>query len=192
MSSYTDEASIEKYLLTDIDASFRAQIAEWITEMSAYIDKYTGRQFVADATATARLFEGKCSNKLLIDDCVAVTAVEQGDTYGESFSTITAGDYQLLPYNDTPKNAIGLKRTAWGLGVHRITAKWGYSLACPDDIKFAATVLVSGIIWPQINPGSFKKKEAIGNYTVEYQSDESAADYERACEILDQYRRINL
>ena len=82
---------------------------------------------------------------------------------GESFSTIVAGDRQLLPYNDTPKNAIGLKRTLWGLGIHRITAKWGYSIAVPADIKFAATVLLGGILWAQIYPDGEKKSETIGN-----------------------------
>lgn len=188
MAAYTDEATIEKYLLTDIDASFSAQIAEWISGVSTYIENYTGRTFVADTEATERLFEGGRSQKLLIGDCVAITKVEVGDQYGEAFTEIDAADYQALPYNSTPKYSIGLKRQTWGVGVHRITAKWGYSVACPLDIKFAATVLVAGIIWPQINPGGTKKSETIGNYSVSYQTDDGVADYKRACEILDTYR----
>src|SRR4051794_16038281 len=128
MSAYTDEVSIENYLLTDIDASFSSQITAWIAAMSAHIEQYTGRIFVADSLATARLFEGTNSQKLLIDDCVAVTIVEVGDTYGDSFTTIDTADYQLMPYNDLPKTCIGLKRRNWGVGTHRITAKWGYSI----------------------------------------------------------------
>lgn len=192
MSTYCTEVDIENYLLTNIDPSFSTQITAWIEAVSAHIEKYTGRIFVADSAASARLFEGKPSNKLLIDECVAVTVVEQGDTYGENFTTVSSGDYQLLPYNDTAKNAIGLKRTIWGMGVHRITAKWGYSVTVPADIKFAATVLASGIVWAQVYPNGSKKSEQIGNYEVSFKDEKGDADYDRAMAILDSYRRINL
>ncbi|TXH44815.1 MAG: hypothetical protein E6Q97_32160 [Desulfurellales bacterium] len=192
MSTYCTEVDIENYLLTNIDPSFSTQITAWIEAVSAHIEKYTGRIFVADSVASARLFEGKSSNKLLIDECVAVTVVEQGDTYGENFTTVSSGDYQLLPYNEIPKTAIGLKRTVWGLGVHRITAKWGYSVAVPADIKFAATVLASGIVWAQVYPNGSKKSEQIGNYEVSFKDEKGDADYDRAMAILDSYRRINL
>lgn len=189
---YTDQTAIENYLLQTIDGSFLTQLDEWIAGIELYIDGYTGRNFIADSTATTRLYEGKLSNKLLIDDCVAVTVVEQGDTYGEVFTVINSGDYQLLPYNDIPKNAIGLKRTIWDYGVHRITAKWGYSTAVPADIKFVATVLVAGILNVQIKTGAAKKRESIGNYSVEYTTDQGIADYARACGILDGYKRFSL
>ena len=189
---YTDQDAIENYLLQTIDGSFLNQLDEWIEAAENHIDLITGRNFIADVAASARLFEGKCSNKMPIDECVAVTTVEQGDTYGESFTAIDAADYQLLPYNDTPKNAIGLKRTGWGLGVHRITAKWGYSVAVPADIKFAATVLVGGIIWNQLYPDGMKKSETIGNYSVSYKDEKGDADYDKAMEILQARKRITL
>ena len=78
---YTDQTTVENYLLQTIDGSFLNQFDEWLEGIENYIDKYTGRNFIADVAASARLFEGKTSNKLLIDDCVEVTLVEQGDTY---------------------------------------------------------------------------------------------------------------
>ena len=192
MSLYTDETSIKNYLLTDIDPSFDAQIVDWITSISAHIEQYTNRIFIADSAASTRLYEGQRSNKLIIDDCVAVTLVEKGDTYGETFASILTTDFQILPYNSLPINAIGLKRQIWDRGVHRITAKWGYSVACPADIKYAATVLVAGIVNTQVRTGTAKKSERIGNYTVTYADDKGVADYAGACSILDQYRRISL
>jgi hypothetical protein len=192
MSAYTTEVAVENYLLTDIDPTFSAQITEWIAAISAHIEQYTGRVFVADTEASERLFEGQRTNKLLIDDCVAVTKVEQGDTYGDSFVEISSGDYQLLPYNALPKNAIGLKRTIWGAGIHRITAKWGYSVAAPADIKFACTVLVAGIVNTQVRTGTAKKSESIGNYSVAYSDDKGVADFENALAILDRYKRLTV
>lgn len=189
---YTDQTNVQDYLLQAIDGSFANQIDAWIEGIENYIDQYTNRNFIADAAASTRLFEGKCSNKLLIDDCVAVTLVEKGDFYGENFSTISSGDYQLLPYNDTPKNAIGLKRALWDRGVHRITAKWGYSVQCPADITFAATVLVAGILNTQIKTGTAVKSERIGNYTVTYSDEKGMGDYMQAMAILDARRRTFL
>lgn len=192
MAAYTDKAAVENYLLTTIAASFDAQLTEWITAMSNFIDNQTGRIFIADTVATARLFEGVNHQKLLIDDCVAVTLVEVGDTYGDSFNTITAADYVLLPFNSVPKNCVALKRQTWGVGIHRITAKWGYSVACPADIKLVATVLTAGIVNTQVKTGTAKKSETIGNYTVSYHDDHGVADFERALALLEGYRRITI
>ena len=44
----------------------------------------------------------------------------------------------MLPYNYLPITCVALKRRVWCVGIHRITGKWGYSVACPADIKFVA------------------------------------------------------
>jgi hypothetical protein len=192
MSAYTDQTAIENYLLTNIDSSFSSQIVEWITAVSTFIDNYTGRQFVADGSASARTFIGRYSQKLPVDDCVAVSTVEIGDRFGDNYSTVASTDYAVLPLNELPKNCIALKHQDWGVGIHRITAKWGYSVACPLDIKFVATVLAAGIVNTQAKTGAAKKSESIGNYSVSYVDDSGVADYERAMSILDRYVKLSI
>lgn len=187
---YTDQENVENFLLTTIDGAFLTQFDTWVEGVEAFIEGYTGRVFIADASASARRFVGDNTQKLLIDDCVAITKVEQGDFYGETYTEITSGNYEAFPLNETPKTMIGIKRTVWGAGIHRVTAKWGYSVACPADVKFAATVLVAGIINTQTKTGTAKIKEKIGNYEVQYSDENGIASYERAMAILNAYRKL--
>jgi hypothetical protein len=203
MKGYTTKIAIENYLLRTIASGFTTQLEEWISAAERYIDQMTGRSFVADAVASARLFDGNDAPLLLIDDCVAVTKVEVGnDPYGSSFAEILAigsNRYFTQPNNHAeigvPIRKLLLTAQTWVGGVqnHRITAKWGYSATAPEDIKWAATVLAAGICLPGLtgNIGGISS-EKIGNYAVTYSNDNQKADHDRALDILKNYQRINL
>ncbi len=203
---YTTEADIENYMLTDIDPSFATQLDGWITSVEKIIEQITGRVFIADATASARFFSGSGERALIIDDAAVITLVEAGqDDYGGTFMTIPSSGatrYFAEPANATaekvPVTRLLLNGSVWTEGIqnHRVTAKWGFSLAVPDDIKMAATIFVAGIINQNSNTGSDAiKSERIGNYQVTYNSDNgmnSFADFERAIATLDAYKRYYL
>lgn len=200
---YTAKVDIQNYLMQTIDASFDTQLNNWITAVEKYIEQLTSRIFIADETASARLFDGLNGQALLIDDCVAITKVETGnDGYGDSFSEVLAsgsGRYLTLPNNNSaqglPIRKILLTAGFWISGIqnHRITAKWGYSINAPEDIRWAATVLVSGICIPGItgNIGGIKS-EKIGDYSVSYETEGQRADHAKAMEILQSYQKINI
>jgi hypothetical protein len=200
MKGYTSRAKIEDFLLLAIDESFHDRVDNWIGDVERFIDEYTGRNFIADGTASARLFNGNNTNELEIDDCVAVTVVEIGnDDYGSSFSTISGSGYVLLPANAIAKGfpikAIHLKEEIFGRGLQnqRITAKWGYSVSVPGDISMAATILTAHI-W-KFGRGGITDgiaQERIGNYSVTYESDKDKQDYDRAMAALDRYKRYYL
>ena len=190
-AQYTDKAAVENYLLISIDNSFDSQLEGWINAVSKHIEQITGRVILADDAASTRLYAiDGWHTRLVIDDCVEVTKVETGDTYGDNFSENT--DYVLLPLNETPKNAVVLKNQAWPRGTHRITAKWGSYVDVPDDIAFVATVLVAGIVNAQVGTGTAKKSERIGAYTIQYADDRGINDYDRVMAILDTYKRYTL
>jgi hypothetical protein len=76
---------------------------------------------------------------------------------------------------------------------HRITGKWGYSETVPADIQFVATVFVGGILNQHRQGGDEIKSEKIGNYQVTYNTDNGSnswADFAKAKEILDMYKRL--
>lgn len=202
---YTTKQAIENYLLTEIDDSFDSQVDAWIASIERIIDNYTGRNFKADASASARVFDGDGSGELLIDECIAVTKVEVGnDSYGDSFAEVPAtgsDKYFTYPANATarmvPLHKLSLSARCFPAGQqnNRVTAKWGYSATPPEDITFAATVFVSGVINQSRGGGDEIKSESIGAYSVTYNSDKGSnswADFERAKEILDQYKRLNI
>ena len=198
MKGYTSRAKIENFLLITVDESFHDQVDEVIGDVEQLIDTHTGRNFIADAEASARLFNGNNTNELELDDCVAIESVELGsDEYGTSFSETTG--YVLLPANaiakGQPIKAIHLKTEFFERGIQnqRITAKWGYSAACPGDISMAATILAAHI-WKFGRGGVTGgiAQEKIGNYSVIYKDEKDKSDYETAMAILDKYQRYYL
>jgi hypothetical protein len=202
---YTTEADIENYMLKDIDPSFSSVIDEWIEGAEETVDLITGRNFIADAAATVRYFDGDNEKSLLIDDCVEITKVELGqDDYGGTFQEIAAtgpSRYFADPVNaialGQPFTKLTLRATRWTAGKqnHKITAKWGYSVEVPKAIKRATTIIVAGIINQNTPGGEEIKSERIGNYQVTYNSEKgnnSVADYEEMLRILDQYKKYYL
>lgn len=204
MKGYTTIAKLENYLLQEIDSAFEPQVEEWIAGIERVIDNLTGRNFKADTVASARVYDGDGTQDLLVDDCVAITLVEVGaDSYGSTFTTVgtTGADkYFTYPVNNTAKGVpirkVTLNARTWTPGRQnaRVTAKWGYSVNVPDDIAFAATVFVAGILNQARQGGGEVKSESIGNYSVSYTNDGSDtwADFERAKQILDSYKALNI
>jgi hypothetical protein len=201
---YTTKAHVENYILQEINSTFDTQLDSWIDAVEKYIDKITGRNFKADVTATERLFDGDGTQDLLIDECIEITKVEVGeDDYGGTFSEVpSTGSSRYFPY---PANAVVKGEPFYKLRLNcqtfpegtqnnRVTAKWGYSEDPPADITFVATILVSGILNQARGGGDKVKSERIGNYTVQYDENDSdaLADFNRAKEILSQYTRILL
>ena len=202
---YTTKTAIENYILQDIDASFNSQIDSWITAVENIIDKITGRNFVADSVASARVYDGDDTQELLVDECIAVTKVEVGnDSYGSTFTEVasTGSDKYFLKPDNYASKALPIYKVVLnarcfpgGIQNNRITAKWGYSASAPADIQFAATVFVAGILNQQRQGGDEIKSESIGNYSVSYNTDKNGnswADFERAQQILSAYTKLNI
>lgn len=204
MLGYTDKTTIEKFAVVTIDAQLDAQLTQYIESAEEYINSVTGRVFVADSDATARVFDGDGSPIISIDDCVEITQVEIGlDSYGNAFQTIgtTGSDrYFALPHNREARNVpfdsleFNTRATILGRANVRVTAKWGYSVAVPEQIRHIANVLVKGIINAQQGTGDKISSEKIGNYSVSYDTKDtdSFAEYESAVKMLEQFKRYYL
>ena len=130
MKGYTSRIEIQNYLLITIDASQQAQVDAWITGMEAYVDRMTGRNFIADAVASEKKYDGDNTGVLLIDDCVEVSEITIDD--GDPLDT---DDYYLYPANELPKRKIKYPGGTFPRGYQNIsvTAKWGYSVTVPED-----------------------------------------------------------
>lgn len=210
MKGYCSIIDIENYLLTEVAEWFEPQIVKWIESMEAYIDKFTGRNFIADGEASAKKYElgfktrseyfrsGNFTPKeIYIDDCIEITKVSVDGT------EIDSDNYLPYPANILPITRIKLKRDTGEVFLSgeqniEIEAKWGYSEAVPEDIKFACVVLVSGIInYAKSDPSDRDvRSEQIGNYSVSYGTESTSElswqDFNRAMDILTQYKKISV
>lgn len=154
--AYTDQTSIENYLLTDIDASFSTQITTWISAVQKWIDNYTDRTF--EASTTTKKYDGKSKHFLMVDDLLSVNTlwfVSNDSTSDANTNSLATTDYYLYqnddpnktPYNKVVLNPNGSYQTFdWGLQNIWIKGSWGYSTTVPEDIKMVATKLVGAII----------------------------------------------
>ena len=107
--TYTDKTKIEELLKETIDRD----LDDIILMVQQYIENKTNRIFSACSVASARYFDGNGDTTLDIDECIAITKVENGDDYyGDTFTEIlTTGDtrYYTEPYNELPIDSIRLR-----------------------------------------------------------------------------------
>jgi hypothetical protein len=180
---YTDKTAVQNYSLTNIDGAFDVQLTAWITAMSRFMDQYTGRTLVQD-TATTRMYDGNVDAELKIDDVNAITEVTVDDV------VITPYTY---PANSARKYLLRLQDDYFPIGMQNVavTGKFGYFTALPEDIKFACTVLVVGIVNQSNKQTDGIASEKVGEYQVSYRTEKERADYSRAMQILDGYKVIS-
>ena len=177
---YTTKALVEAYLQTTLTQS----LDNYIIAMSNYIALTTNREWLADTTATARVYNGNGKYTMQFDDFIDLTTVETGEDCGENYTEITS--YTSYPFNIPSKTAVILKDDIFPIGIKtvRITAKWGYSATVPKDIEHACTILVAGVIQAQTNQEGEVESEKIGNYQVKYVTDQQKSDFKTAMDIL--------
>ena len=190
MRGYTSKINLERYTLQTIDVSFDTQITAWIESIEKFIEKFTGRIFIADTTASEKVYDGEGGSKQKFDEFISLTKVEIGE---DTKTEITSDNYRIYPNNEERKNKVQLKENYFTKGYQNvtITAKWGYSIACPAELTLAATTLLAGVINYSNNAKGKIRSESIGRYTVAYTDDQGWQDFKRAMMILDSYKKFH-
>lgn len=182
MSKYTTIEKIENYLLTEIDSSFESEVEYWIEVMSSYIEKETGRTFIADEEASIRVYDGTGKDMIIIDDAIEIESVAVDD---EEI------DFLSYPANTIPKTAVRTETGYFTKGKQNIdvSAKWGYSEEVPKDIEFVCTVFVSGIIQYSLDHEGELASISLGRYTASYKTEKQVKDIDMVGDILQKYKR---
>ena len=197
---YTNKARVQNYLLININDSFASQITEWIAVSKEYIDNFCNRTFEQES-ATTKLYDGDGTRELLVDDLLTLTKIEILDRDGNVDYTIDGStEYYLYPANTTPKTSITIEPTNADVSVFpkgkqnvRLTGTFGYSETVPEDIRFAATKLVAGIIQEgNYDVGSEIKSEKLGEYSITYQDVTKLAGQMKVDDILIKHRKMNV
>jgi hypothetical protein len=125
---------------------------------SRAIDNWTGRVFYA--TTATRYFTAEAGDLLFTDDLLTVTTLKTISansagtrTYGDTWA---ATDYDLEPFNATPKTRIRINPggryafPAEAKGVE-IAGSWGYAATAPDAVNEACLLQAARL---------FKRKDA--------------------------------
>jgi hypothetical protein len=181
---YTTKENIENYLLNTIDPSFVDQITSWIIAMSNQIDIICNRPIFSDEEETF-LYDGDNTDMIIVKDVCSISSVKV-----DGVET----PYAKYPANKPYASRIRLIDTKFTPGIQNVsvTGIQAMNEALPDDITFACTILVAGIINTQKKLEKIGTTEKIGNYTITYRDDAQKTDFETAKTILAGYKRISL
>lgn len=137
---YATLEELKTYLgiTTDTDDDMLVDCLEAAT---AAIERYTGRVFEAEAETRYFDAESDASGRTLwIDDCMEVLTVVNGDGI-----TLDSSYWYPIPRRTPPYFGITLRHNCpyrWTYtddpaDAIAVTARWGYSLTPPDDIRHA-------------------------------------------------------
>jgi hypothetical protein len=176
----TNKTELQNYTLLTIDSSFDSQIASWIEQVTKYIESQTNKSFTVDAEPVERLYDGNGRDTLLIDD---FTAFDEVFIDGQDVTD----EIIAYPANTTPKYKI-VYPSGFPRGNQNVAVTATFGQEAPDDLKWASTVLVAGIMQNAQKLDGDITSERIGNYTVHYKSDQQRSDFDRAMEIIASYK----
>ena len=203
---YCTIEEVENYLSIDIENSFTAQIKIWIQWMTEYIEAQTGRVFIADGSNSEKVYEVNLQRSVSVAGNLASPielVVDEFVNTSTSAIKLTIDDDELdedefLLYPATveelPKTRLRLKEDTGlvfteGEQNIKVEAKWGYSIAAPGDIKFAAIVLVAGMINESWSSEGEMSSVTLGRYTMSFKDEQQLKDLERTKEILMMYTK---
>ena len=195
----SNEEVIQLLGLASDDSSINAtMLSKWICDMEEYVERITHRVFIADTTASVRYYDSPETNETFdghsqrnwfhIDECVEI-----GNITIDGISLVADTDYVVEPYNEVPYYKITLLRNFSGFGFEKkknieVTAKWGYSVACPPAISFAVAVLACGIVSSFKTVVNSVRQERIGDYMVTYEPDLSVG-FDSAISTIKEYKK---
>lgn len=209
MRKYCDIEEIENYMSVEIESSFEAQVLEWVEWITEYIEAKTSRVFIADTSNTEKIFEVNLQRsvsvrggyaspvELVIDEFVNTSTSSMTLTIDDS--ELDGDEFLLYPatVEELPKNRLVLKQSSgltFTVGEQniKVEAKWGYSIAVPGDIKFAAIVLVAGMINTSWSSEGEMKSITMGRYTMSFKDKSELQDFKNVQEILTRYAKPSL
>lgn len=183
---YTNQQAIEDYRGKTLTVSGSA-LEEWIEAMTNQVDYITQRTIYREnIEASTYKYDGDSTNKLLIDACHDITSVKADETVVEVYE---------YPANKDYVTKVETKSGVFPRGKQNIEvlAKQSMFSELPADVKFATTVLVTGIYNARYSEvGKGKASERIGNYQVTFINDQQKSDYEDAKRILQRYKKITV
>ena len=206
---YCTIEEVENYMSVEIEASFEAQVEDWIEWMTEYIETVTGRVFEADSANSEKIYEVVLGRSVSVAGSLSSPReliVHEFVNTSTSSMKITLDDIELdedefLLYpatvEDLPKTSILLKSDTGLVWTEdeqniKIEAKWGYSITAPDNIKFATIVLVAGMINNSWSSEGEMSSVTMGSYTMKFKNKKELQDYDRIQEVLQIYSKPRL
>lgn len=179
---YTDIEAVEAY--TGRTITDTAEVERYIVAMTQAIDGFCNRVIFDDEVSTFT-YDGDNTDLLIIKDVCNITEV-----------TVDGISREFVKYPQNKPYASRLKldgyRFTTGLQNVAVTGIHAMSDVLPEDVKFACTVLVAGILNNKDTQGKVGTTERMGAYSITYKEESQKTDFATAKASLSAYKRIAL
>lgn len=164
---------VKEYLSIGVDEDEDDDLlARIVNAANEYIEHQTGRIFEdpgVDATRYFRRANISTNGTLWFDeDLLSLTTLTNGDA-----AEITSGNYELLPYNITPKRAVRILDSSsfyWSFDYNdskiAVTGRWAYSATVPYTAQQAAIRLASYIYRQKDNSADIDRPVLAGDGNI--------------------------
>lgn len=173
MTAYTDATKIAAYLGVTLTSPQQTQAGITAQAASDWIDWWLGRSWQAASPVTGEVHTVN-GDRVYLDHrpVSAITTVEtRADAIGASYTTLAAGQYELLD----PTNGV-LSVIGWGDYLARI-AYTHTGTAPPSHIAFAATIIAASWLHPTLNTGTLGVDSiAVGQNDINVKFSKSVRD----------------
>jgi len=161
MPTYTSTALVKASLgIPSGTTSEDAYIEDAIDAAEDEINYFCGRTFVADGSATARVYQPSSNVLVYTDDFYTTTSlvVKQDDSNDGTYdTTLTITSDFIVVGNSAPFNCIRsvsgpFPRYTSDRPTVQVTAKWGYQTSVPSAVAQAALILSARIFQRRSSP----------------------------------------
>lgn len=197
--AYCTKTDIENYLQIGIDDSLDSQITAWIASATAWINRYTDRQF--EAAAAIRKYDGNGKDSLVVDDFLSLSAIwfvsndATSDNNSRQQTVSSFLKYQNSDPNKTPYNKLVISPYAsstieFPIGYQNVWVHgvFGYTAEVPADISLVCTKLVASVVKVGKDDGMAQFAEA--DLSISYISFDKLVNMDVGVkEVLDWYKK---
>ena len=161
MPNYTTVSLVKASLgIPSGTTSEDAYIEDAIDAAEGEIDEYCGRTFVADGSATPRVYQPSTNVIVYTDDFYSLTGlvVKQDESDDGTYATtLTITSEFIVIGNSAPYNAIRavsspFPRYTSDRPTVQVTAKWGYKTSVPGAVQQAALILAARLFQRRSSP----------------------------------------
>lgn len=183
--AYTDEEAVAAYLGESELSVGGSDLERYILAMSMYLDNATKRRLYRTEETTIK-YDGDGTGLLVIQDVIDPTVSLDG-------TDITSS---VAKYPTTKRYTSRIVLPAgqyFTKGLQNVEVEGIHAMSDTllDDVQFACTVLVAGILLGMQDEGE-EASERIGNYQVTYKTASQKNDFARVSDIIKAYKRLTV
>lgn len=192
MANYTTITNIQTRTgktLSTAESTYATNVL--LPAIDKYINKYTGRLFIAESTDSITEIAGVSNRRLELPyDYQSITKLEEFDIFDVSQGEVDLTCVKYLPIGQGFIDELYAIDFYFTNNFYKLTGKKGFSATCPEDITNVATELANSYY---VNKGGIISESIEGySYTLNAELANVVKENSLIKDTLDWYKKVKL